>query len=74
MLVLISIGTIAHRGAFFGMGSGPIYLERFDCNNNNARLLDCALSPIGVHNCDHSIDAGVTCVGEREYTPTIWFM
>ena len=61
---MLSVGTIAYRGAFFGRGNGPIYLERFRCNDGDAKLMDCALPPIGLHDCDHSQDAGVTCVGE----------
>ena len=60
---VLYLGTIAHRGAFFGAGSGPIFLERFGCNDESARLLDCALPNVGVHGCDHSSDAGVTCIG-----------
>lgn len=54
---------MAHRGAFFGEGTGPIFLDRYDCTDRDVRLLDCAIPPIGIHNCDHSRDAGVTCLG-----------
>lgn len=56
------LGTEAFRGAFFGEGSGPIFLERYDCSAED-RFLNCALPPIGVHSCDHSSDAGVKCIG-----------
>ena len=56
-------GSIAYRGAFFGGGSGPIFLEKLNCRSTSATLLDCARPPFGVHSCDHSMDAGVTCIG-----------
>lgn len=58
------LGTVAFRGAFYGEGTGPIFLERYDCNEDDARFLDCAERPIGVHTCDHSNDAGVKCIGQ----------
>ena len=63
VLLIIFLGTEAFRGAFFGEGTGPIFLERYDCNEGEDRFLDCALPPIGVHSCDHSSDAGVKCIG-----------
>lgn len=56
-------GSIAHRGAYFGMGSGPIFLEQLSCSDDSSNLLQCARPPLGLHTCDHSQDAGVTCLG-----------
>lgn len=61
---LIDTGSEAFRDAHFGEGTGPIFLERYDCSEGENRFLDCALLPIGVHSCDHSNDAGVRCIGE----------
>ena len=58
------LGTIAFRDAFYGEGTGPIFLERYDCDEDDTRFLDCAERPIGDHTCDHSNDAGVKCIGE----------
>ena len=37
------------------------------CNGTETTLLDCLASEdyvhVGVHNCDHSEDAGVSCEG-----------
>ena len=33
------------------------------CKGDESTLLQCASSGIGVHNCDHSEDAGVRCEG-----------
>ena len=63
LFALIFKGTIARRGAFFGMGSGPIFLEQLRCPDGIATLLECARPPLGIQFCDHSMDAGVTCIG-----------
>ena len=64
-MLIISLGTIAYRGSFFGSGTGPIFIDNLDCSDENARLLDCGYSaPIGIHQCDHSRDAGVACLGK----------
>ena len=35
------------------------------CRGTESRLIDCRHNGIGVHNCDHTDDAGVRClVGE----------
>ena len=60
-------GSVAFRGAHFGEGSGPIFLERYDCEEGDQRFLDCAAPPIGVHDCDHSSDVGVQCIGQTIY-------
>lgn len=60
------LGAVALRDAYFGEGTGPIFLERFSCEGAEDRLLDCASLPIGVHECSHSDDAGVVCIGETQ--------
>ena len=56
---------MAFRGASFGEGEGPIFLERYDCDGDEASILECASLPLGDHTCDHSSDAGVRCNGEE---------
>ena len=51
------------RGAYFGQGSRPIFLDNVVCRGIESSLLDCNTNPIGHHNCDHSEDAGVRCNG-----------
>ena len=55
--------VVALGRAYFGSGSGEIYLDSVVCNGSEGALLQCTASPIGVHNCDHSEDAGVRCGG-----------
>ncbi len=33
------------------------------CTGTEATLFNCTHGGVGVHNCDHSADAGVTCTG-----------
>ena len=47
----------------FGGGSGPIVLNDVQCSGSENALLDC---PANVdHDCDHSEDAGVRCLGGK---------
>ena len=55
---------VALGRAYFGSGSGAIYLDSVVCNGSEGALQQCTASPIGVHNCDHSEDAGVRCGGK----------
>ena len=36
-------------------------MDDVTCNGTEERLWDCPNIGIGVHNCDHSEDAGVRC-------------
>ena len=47
--------------AYFGEGEGAIFLENVQCNGSEDRLQQCPASPLGVHDCDHTEDAGVKC-------------
>ena len=50
------------RSAYFGAGTGRIYYDNVRCNGLESRLEYCTHNGIGIHNCDHSEDAGVTCL------------
>ena len=54
---------VALGRSYFGSGSRAIYLDSVVCNGSERTLQQCAANPIGVHNCDHSEDAGVRCGG-----------
>ena len=58
------LGTVALRGAHFGAGSGPIFLETFNCDGSEENLLMCSSGLIGLHTCNHNQDAGVQCKGK----------
>ena len=54
-------GAVARTNAFFGQGTDPILLDDVACTGSETQLIDCPNNGIGVHNCAHSEDAGVTC-------------
>ncbi|XP_051976517.1 deleted in malignant brain tumors 1 protein-like [Xyrauchen texanus] len=51
----------AKTGAFFGQGSGSVWMADVSCVGNESTLSSCESSKWGVTDCDHSKDAGVIC-------------
>ncbi|NXX78491.1 C163A protein, partial [Urocolius indicus] len=47
--------------AAFGEGTGPIWLEKVDCEGTELSLWDCPAKPSLGKNCDHKEDAAVDC-------------
>lgn len=64
IVATIPAADVRHR-AFFGKGTGRIFLDRVTCNGSESRLIDCGHRPLGQHNCRHSDDAGVICLGRH---------
>ena len=50
----------AHSFAHFGEGSGSVWLDKLQCTGSEDTLFHCPHGP-GIHDCNHSEDAGVTC-------------
>ena len=55
-------GATPRAAAYFGVGSGTILLDDVGCSGTESRLIDCSNRGIGVSDCRHSEDAGVTCL------------
>jgi len=51
----------AYSRAYFGAGSGQIFLDNVQCTSSSSRLLECTSRPILSNNCLHSSDASVGC-------------
>ncbi|XP_071951750.1 scavenger receptor cysteine-rich type 1 protein M130-like [Antedon mediterranea] len=57
------IGAIeSHGSAHFGQGTSPIHLDNVACIGTESTILECNHNGLGSHNCQHSEDAGVTCL------------
>ena len=56
--------SIPLHNAAFGSGVGPIFIDNLACDANKVMINDCTVhGTIGLTECDHSSDTGVTCVG-----------
>ena len=58
-------GPVPYINAFYGQGSGPIWLDYLRCTGNETSLLNCSHSGIGItrYYCGHDDDVGVECPG-----------
>ena len=62
--ITILQGAIARGGAYFGLGSVPVYIDSLVCSGNENSVLECSFS--GGTSCTHSLDVGVQCPGELQ--------
>ena len=53
--------AIAYSRAFYGQGTGSIWLDNVQCTGTESRLFDCPANTVGSHNCAHFEDAGASC-------------
>ena len=59
-------GSTYYRNAYFGQGSGPIFMNWVSCGSSDTALLACLYSP-NTSGKNHGDDAGVSCGGESSY-------
>ncbi|XP_055423232.1 macrophage scavenger receptor types I and II isoform X1 [Bubalus kerabau] len=50
-----------HKRAYFGKGTGPIWLNEVFCFGKESSIEECRIREWGVRACLHDEDAGVTC-------------
>ena len=50
-----------HGGAYYGSGSGPVWLDELTCSGDEMRLDHCGRLEWGTSDCRHSEDIGVKC-------------
>ena len=60
-LTYIASNIVPFERAYFGEGSGGIFLDELTCTGNELHITDCPSD--NSHDCTHAEDAGVRCGG-----------
>ncbi|XP_015235513.1 PREDICTED: deleted in malignant brain tumors 1 protein-like, partial [Cyprinodon variegatus] len=53
----------APQTAYFGQGTGKIWLDDLACTGSERHLSECSHRGFGNHNCNHNADSSVICLG-----------
>ena len=65
--VPVVAGATAFNSAFFGQGTGNIFMDDVACSGSESQLQSCSHNRY--HNCGHGEDASVRCSSTRD-TPS----
>ena len=71
MLISCTDAT-AQGNAAYGRGTGPIILDDVACVGTETNILSCPYDPV-TSDCQHSEDAGATCITDRKYNKVTLF-
>ena len=55
------LATNAWSGAYYGQGSGPIWIDDVACSGSESHIYDCRHRGWGNNDCTHSRDASLQC-------------
>ncbi|KAJ8034622.1 hypothetical protein HOLleu_21535 [Holothuria leucospilota] len=61
------VALFAYKQAFFGNGSGFIWLTNVQCGGNESSLAECKHEIFAEPQCSHHQDVGVLCGGESAF-------
>ena len=63
-VVLFTKGATVYYSAYFGQGTGPIFIHQLTCAGSESSLFQCYWTAYRYnYRCSHSEDAGVRCAG-----------
>ena len=61
-------GTAGGNQAFFGQGTGDIWLDQVRCQGYERELFSCPSNALATEDCTHQEDAGVFCTASKSIT------
>ena len=64
----------ALHSAYFGQGSGKIWLDDVNCLGNEMSIKRCSHNGWNVNNCGHSKDASVICSSKDDCRVDFFFL
>ena len=50
---------------YYGLWTGPIWLDDLGCSGSEVTLLQCSHRGLGSHDCGHYEDVSVRCIGNK---------